>query len=137
MAAGRWSPGSRRGSLFSRSRLTCGEPTRTVCSLHWAGKEGDRSRNGLNHQPPAALPSDSQSGRPRCASHLGNATNVPTRPAHLYCEGLSRASLCASPNPVPSSCRRFLIYNRYCRTRFLHLRRHLYRQRCHQKFVRR
>jgi hypothetical protein len=30
----------------------------------WAGKEGDRSQNGLNHQPKVALPPDSQSGRP-------------------------------------------------------------------------
>ena len=48
--------------------LMCGEPTHIVCSRQWAGKESDRSLNGLNRQPPAALPSDSQSGRPPCAT---------------------------------------------------------------------
>jgi len=85
MAAGRWSPGSRRGSPLSSSRLMCGEPTRIACSLQWAGKEGDRSQKGLNHQPPVALPSDSQSGHPPCGTsrqlHRAARTKADPSPA--------------------------------------------------------
>jgi hypothetical protein len=41
------------------------------------GKEGDRSQNGLNHQPKVALPSDIQSGRP---PHIGSSRQGATGP---------------------------------------------------------
>ena len=107
----------------------------------WAGEEDNRSQNGLNRRPGAALPSDSQSGRPQWTIHLGNATNILTRRAHLYYEGLSGASL-SGHHPLPSLSGRILLLRSphggrqggmIPRTaRFLPPRRHLYRQQCPQ-----
>jgi hypothetical protein len=66
----------------------------------WAGKEGDRSQKGLNHQPHEALPSDSQSGRHPALLPLGSASHVPTRWVHLKIAHSPAATLLASKVPV-------------------------------------
>ena len=53
----------------------------------WAGKEGDRSQNSLNHQPKVALPSDSQSGRPPYIASSRQGATGPNAASSLTPEG--------------------------------------------------
>jgi len=89
----------------------------------WAGKEGDRSHNGLNHQPPAALASDSQSGRPPCPT---SSWQCITRSDEVSSFKKSSTAL-----GLFSWRRRFLTLDSPTHTRFLPPRPHLYRQRRH------
>jgi len=56
----------------------------------WAGKEGDGSQNGLNHQPHTALPSDNQCGRPPYIASSRQGATGPNAASSLTSGGRER-----------------------------------------------